>query len=65
MNGRNYALNDIVRMRKKHPCGGERWQITRIGADIKIKCLRCGRMVMLPRGEFEKSLAEVFKDESE
>ena len=45
-------LQDLVEMRKKHPCGSAVWQVTRIGADIKMKCSGCGRVVMLDRVEF-------------
>ena len=47
-------VGDIAHMRKQHPCGGFEWMITRIGADIGMKCLKCGRRVMLPREEFER-----------
>ena len=47
-------IGDIIQTKKKHPCGSDRWMITRIGADVKIKCEGCGRVVMLERGEFEK-----------
>ena len=63
MTGQHYELNSIVRMRKKHPCGSNRWQITRMGADIKLKCLHCGRIVMLNRADFEKNLAVVLKED--
>ena len=53
------ALNDIVRMRKPHPCGGYEWRVVRLGADIGIKCLTCGRRVLLPRGEFERRLKAI------
>lgn len=55
----NYKLDSIVIMKKEHPCGTNRWQITRLGADIKIKCLACGRTIMLPRIEFNKKLKKV------
>lgn len=45
-------LHDVVEMRKKHPCGSAIWTVTRIGADIKMKCAGCGRVVMLDRVEF-------------
>lgn len=48
------SLGDIIQTKKKHPCGSDRWEITRIGADVKIKCTGCGRIVMLERGQFEK-----------
>jgi hypothetical protein len=47
-------LNDVVRLRKKHPCGSYEWRVVRVGADIGIQCLKCGRRVLLPRREFEK-----------
>ncbi len=55
----NYKLDSIVVMKKEHPCGSNEWQITRMGADIKIKCLNCGRTIMLPRIEFNKKLKKV------
>jgi hypothetical protein len=45
-------LGDIVQMRKQHPCGKDIWTVIRIGADIKIKCSGCGRIVMLDRMVF-------------
>ena len=45
-------LKDVVEMRKKHPCGSAVWTVTRIGADIKIRCSGCGRLVMMDRVEF-------------
>ncbi|KIO96509.1 Hypothetical protein UCCLB521_1878 [Levilactobacillus brevis] len=50
-----YDLGDLVEMKKPHPCGTNRWEITRMGADIKIKCTNCGHVVMLSRREFEKN----------
>ena len=47
-------LDDVVQMRKTHPCGSDRWTVIRIGADIKIKCLGCGRIVMMDRETFVK-----------
>ncbi len=54
-----YKLNSIVMMKKAHPCGGNEWVITRVGADIKIKCVKCGRSIMLPRIEFNKKMKKV------
>ena len=47
-------LGDVVQMRKAHPCGSDRWTVIRTGADIKIRCLGCGRIVMLDREAFFK-----------
>lgn len=56
-----YELNDIVEMKKEHPCASrsKQFQIVRMGADIKIKCLGCGNVMMLTRHNFEKSLKKV------
>lgn len=45
-------IGDQVEMRKPHPCGGTVWEVTRVGADIGLICLNCGRRVMLPRRQF-------------
>jgi len=50
---------DIVQMRKPHPCGSDRWQVYRIGADIGIRCLGCNRRVMLDRATFNKRLKKI------
>ena len=49
-------LDDVVQLRKPHPCGGTEWRIVRLGADIGLKCLGCGHRVLLPRSTFEKRL---------
>jgi len=49
-------LDDVVRLRKPHPCGGYEWRVVRLGADIGLRCLTCGRRVLLPRRELEKRL---------
>ena len=54
-----YKIGSIVIMKKQHPCGSNEWEITRVGTDIKIKCLNCGRMIMLPRVDFNKKLKKV------
>ncbi len=55
----NYTLGSKVVMKKQHPCGTNEWEITRIGADIKIKCLHCGHTVLIPRIDFNKKLKKV------
>jgi len=47
-------LGDVVEMRKGHPCGGNTWEIVRVGADIGLCCQRCNRRVMLPRRKFAR-----------
>ena len=63
----NYKLNSVVIMKKGHPCGANLWEVVRLGADIKIKCLNCGRIVMIPRVEFNKKIKKIVQvgDKSE
>ena len=56
---KEYQLGSVVTMKKPHPCGSNEWEITRIGVDIKIKCLNCGHTVMIPRTEFNKKMKKV------
>jgi hypothetical protein len=49
-------VGDIVETRKTHPCGGNTWELVRVGADIGIVCRTCGRRVMLPRRDFARSV---------
>lgn len=55
----HFNLGDIVQMRKGHPCGSDKWEVMRTGMDFRIKCLGCGRQVMLPRPKFEKGVKTV------
>ena len=58
---KEYKLGSVVVMKKQHPCGTNSWEITRVGADIRIKCLNCGRSIMLPRIEFNKKIKTITK----
>jgi hypothetical protein len=49
-------FNDLVQMRKPHPCGGDSWRVVRLGAEIGIRCTTCERRVLLPRAEFERRI---------
>jgi hypothetical protein len=55
-------VGDRVRLRKPHPCGGYEWEVTRIGADIGLRCITCGRRVMLPRAKFEKQMKSLSRE---
>lgn len=59
---KEYALNDVVEMKKPHPCGANEWRIIRMGADIRIKCCQCGRSVLMQRREFERKLKKVYPE---
>lgn len=54
-------LGDVVRMRKTHPCGSDQWEVVRLGADIGIRCLKCGRRVLMPRVKFERRVRAFLK----
>ena len=54
-----YSIGDIIQSKKQHPCGNDEWEVIRIGMDFKMKCLKCGRIVMLPREKFEKAVKKV------
>lgn len=57
-------IGDTLNMKKQHPCGSNRWQVLRIGADIKIKCLGCGHEVMNPRSKVEKNIKSIEREEN-
>ncbi len=61
----NYKLGDIVEMKKPHACQTNKWQITRMGVDIKIKCINCNREIMMDRLEFEKKLKKIIGENNE
>lgn len=59
------ALDDIVQLRKPHPCGGYRWRVTRLGADIGLRCMTCEHKVMLPRATVEQRTKAHFDAEGQ
>lgn len=61
----SFNLGDIVEMKKNHACGTNKWQITRVGVDVKIKCLNCNREIMMDRLEFDKKLKKVLGVQNE
>nr|PZN56502.1 MAG: DUF951 domain-containing protein [Chloroflexota bacterium] len=58
-------VGDQVQMRKPHPCGGDTWEVYRVGADIGLRCLTCQRRVMLARSEFSKRLKRILEHTSD
>ena len=57
----NYEVGDIVKLNKQHPCGSHEWEILRVGADFRLKCLGCEHQVMLARKLVEKNTRELRK----
>ena len=58
-----YEVGDIVKLKKPHPCGSQEWEILRVGADLRLKCLGCGHEVMQPRRKVEKMIRKVVPKE--
>lgn len=58
-------LGNVVRLRKQHPCGSTDWRIDRVGVDVGLVCLGCGRRVLLPRGKFNKQLKQKLEGEGD
>ena len=60
-----YEVGDIVKMKKKHPCGSFEWEILRVGADFRLKCMGCDRQVMVSRKLVEKNFRGFVKNACE
>ena len=56
-------INDVLTMKKAHPCGSRDWLVLRVGADFKLRCLGCGHEVMAPRRKVEKAIRRVIREE--
>lgn len=52
-------VGDILKMKKQHPCGSSEWEVLRIGADFRLKCVGCGHQIMIPRVKAEKNVRSV------
>ena len=55
-------VGDVLTMKKAHPCGAKDWQVLRVGADFRLKCLGCGREVMGERLKFEKNVRKITRE---
>lgn len=62
---KKYELNSIVEMKKNHACGTNEWKVIRMGVDIKLKCVQCGREVMMDRLEFERKLRRIISEKGQ
>lgn len=61
MDEKKIDVGTIVTMKKGHPCGSNEWEIVRLGADLKIKCVNCGRLILMSRIDFNKKVKKVIK----
>lgn len=58
----DYQVGQLVQMKKEHPCGSNCWRIIRVGMDFRIKCVKCGHSVLMPRSRFERRVKNVFTE---
>lgn len=65
INSTSLKVGMEVIMRKNHPCGSNMWKIVRYGADVKLMCIKCERIIMLPRHKFLKNIKEITESEKE
>ena len=56
-------VNDVLKMKKAHPCGSKRWEVKRIGMDFRLICQGCGHELMIPRGKIEKNIRKIIREE--
>ena len=54
-------VGDILKLKKQHPCGSKEWEVLRVGADFRLKCMRCGHQIMIARRQVEKNVKSVSK----
>ena len=52
-------VGDILQLKKQHPCGSKEWEVLRVGADFRLKCIGCGHQIMIPRRQAEKNVKNV------
>lgn len=62
MNQYQYEVGDIVKLKKQHPCGSSEWEILRVGADFRLKCMGCSHQIMIPRRQVEKNTKGLTKN---
>lgn len=55
-------VNDVLKLKKAHPCGSQEWLVLRVGMDFKLRCQGCGHDVMVPRSKAEKNIRKVLRD---
>lgn len=65
MEQKQFGLNDIVEMKKPHPCGANKWKIIRLGMDIRVKCEGCGHSVLIPRKDFVRKMKKIIEKHEE
>ena len=56
-----FAVGDVIRMKKPHPCGSHEWEVLRVGADFRLKCMGCSHQIMVPRRQKKKNTKQITK----
>jgi hypothetical protein len=57
----DFQVGDVIKMKKQHPCGAKEWEILRVGADFRLRCMGCGHQIMITRRMVEKNAREIRK----
>ena len=61
---KNYNIGSLLVLKKGHPCGENLWEVVKLGADIRLKCTKCGRLVIIPRIELNKKIKKIIEREN-
>ena len=60
---KNYEIGSLLVLKKGHPCGENLWEVVKLGADIRLKCAKCGRLIIIPRLELNKKIKKIKEKE--
>jgi hypothetical protein len=60
---KKYDIGNLLVLKKGHPCGENLWEVVKLGADIRLKCAKCGRLIIIPRIELNKKIKKVIEKE--
>lgn len=58
---KNYNIGSLLILKKGHPCGENLWEVVKLGADIRLKCTKCGRLIIIPRIELNKKIKKIIE----
>ena len=61
---KDYSIGSLLVLKKGHPCGENLWEVVKLGADIRLKCTKCGRLVIIPRLELNKKIKKIKEKEN-
>ena len=59
---KNYNVGDLLILKKGHPCGENLWEVVKLGVDIRLKCTKCGRLIIIPRLDLNKKIKKIIED---